>query len=65
MMGVCSIAIWSGIERICKCPCLSGFVDNSLDLSVSRSGVNLDEKIRRVYRYLVMDYLVEHNQSCS
>ena len=32
---------------------------------MSRSGVNLDENIRRVYRYLVMDYLGEHNQSCS
>ena len=30
---------------------------------MSRSGVNWDEKIRRVYSYLVMDYLVEHNQS--
>ena len=32
---------------------------------MSRSGVNLDEKIRGVYRYLVLDYLVEHNQSRS
>ena len=28
-------------------------------------GVDWDEKIRRVDSYLVMDYLVEHNQSCS
>ena len=36
MMGVSSIAIWSGDKRrISKCPCLSGFVDNSLDLNVS------------------------------
>ena len=65
MMGVGSIAIWSwDRKRICKCPCLSGFVDNNLDLNV-RFGVDWDEKIRRVYSYIVMDYLVEHNQSCS
>ena len=28
---------------------------------MSRSGVDCDEKIRRVYSYLVMDNLVEHN----
>ena len=38
---------------------------------MSRSGVDWDElgdeKIRRVYTcsYLVMDYLIKHNQSCS
>ena len=32
---------------------------------MSHSGVDWDEKIRKVYSYLVMDYLVEHNQSCS
>ena len=32
-------------------------------IRVSRSVVDWDEKIRRVYSYLVMDYLVEHNQS--
>ena len=28
---------------------------------MSRSGVHWNEKIRRVYSYLAMDYLVEHN----
>ena len=32
-------------------------------IRVSRSVDDWDEKIRRVYSYLVMDYLVEHNQS--
>ena len=32
---------------------------------MSGSGVDWDEEIRRVYSYLVMNYLVEHNQSCS